>query len=372
MDWRGRTATTPSALLAELAARLRDAGVRVGASETIAAQRALLVLDLADPGQVAAGLRACMIGTRAEREVFDRVFGTGVGPADRPDEAEWARAVPVDALASHGGEDEASVTQTGAWSDLHRLRTLDFAAMSEDERRRAALLVERLGSLPPRRRSHRFVGSRTGGRIDLRATLRRCRRFDNEPVELMLRRRKPRPLPINLIVDVSASMQPYAAMLLHYLRASVVAQRAAEAFVFGTEARRITARLRAAPAEDPLAAVRGEAAGWGGGTRIGEALSEINRGLARHFARGGITVIASDGWDRGEPDELAQEMRMLRRRSRAVVWLSPHSGRPGFEPLVRGLRAALPHVDALLAADSVASLERFSASVAALERSSRA
>jgi uncharacterized protein with von Willebrand factor type A (vWA) domain len=248
---------------------------------------------------------------------------------------------------------------------------LDFDQMTPEEREQAARLVEALGRTPPRRPSHRYRASRDRGRIDLRATLRRSRRFDHDPVELLHRRRKTRPLPINLILDVSASMQPYASMLMHYLRASVIAQRSAEAFVFGTEARRVTAQLRSAPVESPFIDFAGTAGGWGGGTRIGAALGEINRQLARHFTPGGITVIASDGWDRGDAEELEREMRMLRARSRAVVWLSPHSARPGFEPLVRGLQVALTHVDVLLAADSIASLEEFSAAMSRLARAPR-
>ena len=254
----------------------------------------------------------------------------------------------------------------GAWSDIYRLRAMDFSEMTEPERQRVARLIEVLGRAPPLRRSHRRRRSHRTRQVDLRATLRESRRFAGDPAILSASVSELRPVLINLILDVSASMEPYATMLLHYMRASVVAQRSCEAFLFGTTARRITPELRLGDPTRPLDGLQGTVGDWGGGTRIGAALSQINRDLMRHLGRGGITMVASDGWDRGEPEELAREMRTLRARSRAVIWLSPHSARPGFEPLVRGLQAALPYVDLLLAADSLASLERFSRAVGEL------
>jgi uncharacterized protein with von Willebrand factor type A (vWA) domain len=96
---------------------------------------------------------------------------------------------------------------------------------------------------------------------------------------------------------------------------------------------------------------------WSGGTRIGAALAELNREHGRRIGRGALVVVLSDGWDRGDPDDLAAEMARLRRCAHRVVWLNPLAADPRYEPLTRGMRAALPHVDHLLAGNSIASLE---------------
>lgn len=96
---------------------------------------------------------------------------------------------------------------------------------------------------------------------------------------------------------------------------------------------------------------------WSGGTRIGESLATLNREHGRRVGRGAIAVILSDGWDRGEPEQLADEMERLSRCAHRVVWLNPLKAAPGYEPLTRGMVAALPHVDEFLTGNSLASLK---------------
>jgi uncharacterized protein len=56
-------------------------------------------------------------------------------------------------------------------------------------------------------------------------------------------------------------------------------------------------------------------------------------------------VIVSDGWDRGDPELLARELRRLQLQARRLVWLNPRPGGPADQPLAVGMRAALPFVD---------------------------
>jgi uncharacterized protein with von Willebrand factor type A (vWA) domain len=160
-----------------------------------------------------------------------------------------------------------------------------------------------------------------------------------------------------LVCDVSGSMEPYARMLLQYLQAWVAARRRVEAFVFGTRLTRVTRELRG---RDPDAAVARAAAAvldWSGGTRIGASLAELNHEHGRRIGRGSVTILLSDGWDRGDPEQLAEEMARLARCSHSVIWLNPLKAHPGYEPLTRGMQAALPHVDHFIAGNSIASLE---------------
>jgi uncharacterized protein with von Willebrand factor type A (vWA) domain len=150
-------------------------------------------------------------------------------------------------------------------------------------------------------------------------------------------------------------------MLLQYLQACVAARARVEAFAFGTRLTRITRELAAGGGRDPdLALARAVAAtaDAAGGTRIGAALAELNREHGRRIGRGAVVVVLSDGWDRGDPEQLREEMARLRRCAHRLIWLNPLAADPRYEPLTRGMRAALPHVDRLLAGNSIASLEQ--------------
>jgi uncharacterized protein len=161
-----------------------------------------------------------------------------------------------------------------------------------------------------------------------------------------------------LVCDVSGSMEPYARMLLAYMQACVAARRRVEAFVFGTRLTRVTAELRGRDPDRALDRAASATRDWSGGTRIGEALATLNREHGRRLGRGAVVVLLSDGWDRGEPEQLGAEMARLARCSHKLIWLNPLKAHPEYQPLTRGMRAALPHVDEFMAGNSLDSLER--------------
>jgi uncharacterized protein with von Willebrand factor type A (vWA) domain len=178
-----------------------------------------------------------------------------------------------------------------------------------------------------------------------------------EPVERHWRAPSERPRPVVLVCDVSGSMSAYARMLLQYMHASIAARRRVEAFVFGTRLTRVTQELSGRDHDLALERAAAAVADFSGGTRIGAALATLNRDHGRRVGRGAVVVILSDGWDRGDPDLLDAEMARLRRSAHRLVWLNPLAAHPQFEPLTRGMRAAIPHTDELLAGNSLASLE---------------
>ncbi len=153
-------------------------------------------------------------------------------------------------------------------------------------------------------------------------------------------------------------MTPYARMLLQYVHASVAARRRVEAFAFGTRLTRITHELGGRDHDRALERAAEAVTDFSGGTRIGAALASLNRDHGRRVGRGAVVVILSDGWDRGDPEQLRLEMARLRRSAHRLVWLNPLAAHPEFAPLTRGMRAAIPHTDELLAGNSLASLER--------------
>jgi uncharacterized protein with von Willebrand factor type A (vWA) domain len=179
-----------------------------------------------------------------------------------------------------------------------------------------------------------------------------------EVVDLPRRQRREAPRRVVIIGDVSGSMERYSRMLLQFAHALTRRTRQVEAFVFSTRLTRITPRLVRDRSGRALEQVVGEIQDWGGGTRIGEALRAFNVHWARRVMRTGpVVIILSDGWDRGEPALLSQELARVRRHGRRLIWLNPLLGASDYEPLTRGMQAALAHVDDFMPAHNLASLD---------------
>jgi len=355
--------------LQDLAGALRGLGVRVGVGELLAAHRALAAVDAGSREEAFHALRATLCSSRADRAAFAVAFAAVFGaaeraPGDDPFEALGAiERAALPRVAVPAAQQEGELVDIGAvpaaWSEDERVRTMDFAAYSDAERAAARRLLVRLALRGPARLSRRTRPARRRGHLpDLRATTRASLRQGGELLERRWRTPTRRPRRVVLVLDVSGSMAPYARMLLQYVQASVAARARVEAFAFGTHLTRITLELAG---RDPDLALRraGErVTDWSGGTRIGASLATLNREHGRRIGRGAFVVLLSDGWDRGDPDELAAELSRLRRTAHRLVWLNPLAADPRYEPLTRGMRAALPHVDRLLPGNSIASLEQ--------------
>ena len=245
-----------------------------------------------------------------------------------------------------------------AWSDEELLRSKDFAAYTDAERAAARRLLARLAARGPTRVSRRTRPLRRRGEVpDLRATTRAALRQGGELLERRWRAPTRRPRRLVLVLDVSGSMAPYARMLLQYVQASVAARSRVEAFAFGTQLTRLTLELAGRDPDLALQRAAERVTDWSGGTRIGASLATLNREHGRRIGRGAFVVILSDGWDRGDPDELAAELGRLRRTAHRLVWLNPLAADPRYEPLTRGMRAAMPHLDRLLPGNTIRSLE---------------
>ena len=359
-------------------ASMRAAGARVGVGELLGAHRALHAVDPADRATAYFALRASLCSRHDDLAAFDAAFARWLAPRGQRPESPAAldevASLVLPSVAVPGGQipaDRALDAEIvpAAWSDVELLRDKDFAEYSDDERRRARRVMRRLAASAPQRISHRMRRARRrgvpphGARPDLRRTLRASLRSDGDPLERHWRTPVPRPRRLVLVCDVSGSMAPYARMLLQYVQAAVAAHRRVEAFAFGTRLTRITRELGT---RDPDRAIeRAAAAGrdWGGGTRIGEALATLNREHGRRLGRGAVVVVLSDGWDRGDPEVLAAEMARLRRCAHRVIWLNPLKAHPGYEPLARGMAAALPSVDVFMSGHNLESLEDLAATL---------
>jgi uncharacterized protein len=357
--------------LARLAASMRAGGARVGLGELLTAHSALAAVDPATRRDSYFALRAALCSKRADIDVFDAAFTecfSGPVPiSGMPPALEEAAAIALPRAAVQAQDRAGAAPENldrppvpAAWSDVEILRHKDFAEYTEAERELARRLMTRLALRGPARRSRRLRRSRSRGRDhepDLRHTIRASLRYGGEPIDRRWREHTVTPRALVLVCDVSGSMQPYARMLVQYLHACVAARRRAEAFVFGTRLTRVTRELAGRDHDAALARATHAATDWSGGTRIGAALAELNRAHGRRIGRGAVIVLLSDGWDRGDPGELAAETARLRRCAHRLVWLNPLKAHAGYEPLTRGMLAALPHVDNFMAGNSLASLE---------------
>ena len=370
---RERLGAGLTAKLTLLAASMRAGGARVGVGELLSAHRALAAIDDSDREAAYFALRSTLCSRHEDIAAFDAAFAQWFRPAqDQPGQppslAEVAKLV-LPRVAVPGGERiielaaEADVVPS-AWSDVELLREKDFAAYTDEERRRARRLMRTLAATAPTRPSRRTRAARRRGapphaaRPDLRRTVRASLRTAGDPFDRDWREPGERPRQLVLVCDVSGSMEPYARMLLAYLQACVAARRRVEAFVFGTRLTRVTAELRGRDPDRALERAARATQDWSGGTRIGDALATLNREHGRRLGRGSVVVLLSDGWDRGDPAVLELEIARLARCAHRLVWLNPLKAHAEYQPLTRGMQAALPHVDLFMAGNSLASLAK--------------
>jgi uncharacterized protein with von Willebrand factor type A (vWA) domain len=255
------------------------------------------------------------------------------------------------------GDREPEVEQVQTWSDAEALRHKDFAELQGPELAQVQALIRRMEWRLDVRRTRRRVAARHGS-LDLRRSLRRSLGRGGELLEWARRDRKKKRRPLALLCDISGSMEPYSRILLQFMFVASRGLEKTEAFVFGTRLTRITRQLRHRDVDLALRSVHEEVEDFGGGTRIGEAIRSFNYVWSRRvLGEGAAVLIISDGWDRGDPEMLAREMARLQRSAYRVTWLNPLLGSPRYEPLTRGIQAALPFVDDFMPVHNLQSLE---------------
>jgi uncharacterized protein with von Willebrand factor type A (vWA) domain len=336
---------------------VRAAGVPVTADRTRAYLAAVAAVGLGDRAATHTAGRATLCGCREDLERYDRVFrewfSAEAPPATRPVPPRPAAYVDLaDDGEDGGGPGDADTARAAASAD-EVLRHRDVAALSVAERQRLAAMFATLPVRPPLRRAARRVAARRG-EIDPSRTLRASLRRMGEPAEIRLRRRGTRPRRIVLLLDVSGSMSGYADPLLRLAHRVVQGGGGrVEVFTVGTRLTHITRAMRTRDPDAALVAAGAVVPDWSGGTRLGETMRAF---LARRrdLARGAVVVVASDGWERGDPSLLAEQVARLHRIAHRVVWVNPHRGKAGYEPVQRGVAAVLPHVDSFLAGHSLA------------------
>ncbi len=344
---------------------LRARGFIASPAETQDAVRTLALVDLRDRGELRLALRALLALRPEEYPVFDelfpRFFGGGVpaGEGANPSQRGKPQTVPAPALerwVDPGTYETAGEVKLASYSSEEARGVRDlarYAGEDADELRRVARqMARRLAT----RRSRRWRPARRGPRVHAQRTMRAALRAGGTPIELTWRRRRIRKTRLVVLCDVSGSMEVYARFLLQFLYAMQDAFARVETFVFSTRLARVTDRLRTRTFAEALRGLSADAGGFAGGTRIGASLAAFEAEHGRLVNRDTVVVILSDGWDTGEPELLAAAMRGIHRRAGKVIWLNPLLGNPAYQPLTRGMQAALPHVDVFAPAHDLASL----------------
>jgi uncharacterized protein with von Willebrand factor type A (vWA) domain len=363
----------PDRIAVAFARILRGSGLSVPVGSVVEYARALAAVGLSRPAAVYWAGRATLVTRPEDVSTYDRAFATFFTGAW----VELRSLAPVVDVAlgldTGGTDDGADASADGAdvptvavrWSPAETLRHRDFAAYSPAEFDEARRLMADLRLAAALRRSRRLRPShRPRGTPDLRRTVRAALRTGGEPIARPTRERGARARRLVLLLDVSGSMEPYARAFVRFLHTAVVGRTRVEAFALGTRLTRVTRELAARDPDAAIAAAALRVVDWSGGTRLGACLREFNDTWGvRGMARGATVVILSDGWDRGEPAALAEQMQRLRRVAHAIVWVNPLKASPGYAPLAQGMAAALPYVDEFVEGHSLAALEELIAVV---------
>lgn len=347
---------------------LRRLGVAAPPDATVAYAAALAEVGLdRRAGAYWAG-RATLVHRPEDVAVYDHVFATifegreAHEPDDDPPPTEQV-TVLVDEEGAGADGLTAEVVEGPVlslrWSDREVLRDKDFAACTTAELGEVHRLMADLRVTGARRRSRRMWPTRrTRGVIDLAGTARRSLRTGGEPMRTVHRVPGERLRRVVLLCDVSGSMEAYARALVRFAHVAVAGRTQVEVFTLGTRCTRITRQLRTHDPDAALAAAATAVADWSGGTRLGEGLRAFNDTWGmRGMARGAVVVVLSDGWDRGDPAVLGEQVARLQRAAHRLIWVNPLKATPGFAPVARGMAAALPHVDELVEGHSLRSLE---------------
>lgn len=359
---------------------LKELGVKVSLSQVLDASRAVELVDIGAKADFRALLRANLISQKEDFPVFDMVFDCFWREQSYervPMETMEIQGTPTESNASEGGDEEGGLEEAAAesaanenleldqldeftvptYSPQELMNRKDFSEMGVEESRAIARAILLIATKIATQISRRKKIGRKGNTVDPRWTMRRSMKYGGEIVDLVRRKKRIKKTRVVLLCDVSGSMDCYSRFLIQFMYGLQNELWGVETFVFSTSLSRITHLIRTKDIVNALDKISGSILGWSGGTNIGRSLHTFNR----HFAPSMVThrtvvVIISDGWDRGDVSLLEREMQDLKRRCKKIIWLNPLLASENYEPLCKGMQAALPYLDLFLSVHNVNSL----------------
>ena len=358
---------------------LKELGIKVSLSQVIDVSRAVEFVDLADKGDFRALLRSNLISQKEDFPVFDMLFDCFWREQSYervPMETLEIQGTPTESGAQEGGDEEGleeAVAETVAtenvplenldefsvptYSPQELLNRKDFSEMGVEESRAIARAILLIATKIATQISRRKKLGRKGNVVDPRWTMRKNMKYGGEIIDLVNRKRRIKKTRVVLLCDVSGSMDCYSRFLIQFMYGLQNELWGVETFVFSTSLSRITHLIRTKDIANALEKISGNIVGWSGGTNIGRSLHTFNRNFAPSMVtHRTVVVIISDGWDRGDVSLLEREMQDLKRRCKKIIWLNPLLASDNYEPLCKGMQAALPYLDLFLSVHNVNSL----------------
>jgi hypothetical protein len=359
---------------------LKDLGVKVSLSQVLDASRSVDLVDIAARADFRALLRANLISQKEDFPAFDMLFDCfwrEQGYERVPMETMEIQGTPTDSHAQEGGDEEGGLEEAAAesipkenmplenldefsvptYSPQELMNRKDFSEMGVEESRAIARAILLIATKIATQISRRKKVGRKGSVVDPRWTMRKSMKYGGEVIELVHRKKRIKKTKVVLLCDVSGSMDCYSRFLIQFMYGLQNELWGVETFVFSTSLSRITHLIRTKDIVNALEKISGSILGWSGGTNIGRSLHTFNRNFAPSMVTSRtVVVIISDGWDRGDVSLLEREMQDLKRRCKKIIWLNPLLASENYEPLCKGMQAALPYLDMFLSVHNVNSL----------------
>jgi len=366
-----------AASIVEFCRFVRMHGLTGDLRQTLTALEAAKTIDPGNRQTFALALQAALCSTEDEWNLFPQLFAAFWGESQsRPRSASGERKGPGNTQGREAGSsaflnqhNNETASQDGEGKAVYgasaqqRLKKVDFSQVPCDDLASLEELSLRLLRRMSLRLSRRLTISDLADRVDLRRSIRRSIAHGGEPIVLAYKGRKPRKNKLVIFLDISGSMNFYSLFLVRFAYALQARFKRVDTFLFSTNVVEISDLLRTRHLPEALRRLAQRAAGWSGGTKIGESLQQFNQRYGRKLlSRDTVFIILSDGWDTGEPEVLAAQLRVVKRRAQRILWLNPLLGLKDYQPITRGMSAALPYVDVFAPAhnlESLLALERY-------------
>ena len=357
--------------LVDFGRSLREHGLSVTPAEVVTGAAALQIIDTKDRDEVFLSLRNILTTSVDDFPIFENLFATywsqrpiKMVEREPSHNTQTRRTAPARAggglafFLEHWPAELRSTAQPvnvpGA-SDTEARAEKDFAAFSHTELEEISRIARRMARRLAKNPSRRWRPVARGRRVNLRRSVRLSLKTGGELIELSYQERRPKRTKLFVICDVSGSMDIYSRLLLQFIYGLQNSFAKVESFVFATSLARITGELKGKTYQRALDRLSANVRGWSGGTRIGASLANFNQQWLRRIDRRTVVIILSDGWDTGEPEQLAGALSQLQRRAGRVIWLNPLLGHDTYQPLTRGMQAAIPYITVFAPAHDLAS-----------------
>ena len=347
---------------------LRSHGLSVTPAEVVTATIAFQIIDTTDRDEVFLSLRSILTTSVDDFSIFAEVFkrfwnrsrsitsSTAVRVQNSsPRQTSKGLGFFLEHWGSSFGAGAQPVKVPGA-SDTESATAKDFSEFTNEELEEVSRLARRMVRRLARRPSRRWRTGKHGSRVNLRRSLRLSLKTGGELIELAYKERRPKRTKLVVICDVSGSMDMYSRLLLQFVYGLQNSFAKVESFVFATSLARITGDLKNKTYQRALDRLAANVRGWSGGTRIGASLTMFTDQWLRRIDKRTVVIILSDGWDTGEPEQLATALSLLKRRAGRLIWLNPLLGRDDYAPVTRGMQAALPFINVFAPAHDLAIL----------------